>query len=96
VLAQKLLFSSSNHGDLSPLLNGYFDTAVGAKREPGSYRRIAKELRVDPQKVLFLSDVAQELDAARAAGMDTVLVVRPGNAAVEATRYKTVHNFDEL
>jgi methionine salvage enolase-phosphatase E1 len=35
---------------------------------------------------LFLSDIVDELDAARAAGMQTALCVRPGNAAVDDER----------
>ena len=33
--------------------------------------------------MIFFSDVVRELDAARAAGCSTRLVVRDGNAAVE-------------
>ena len=33
VHAQKLLFGYSTFGDLTPLFSGYFDTAIGAKRE---------------------------------------------------------------
>jgi enolase-phosphatase E1 len=79
VLAQRLLFSSTPHGDLTPDLDGHFDTAVGAKRESASYGRIASALGVEPGCVLFLSDVSAELEAARAAGCQTALVVRPGN-----------------
>ena len=46
VLAQKLLFANSTAGDLSRFLSGYFDTAVGAKREAVSYRRIVEALRL--------------------------------------------------
>ena len=75
--AQKLLFAHSDAGDLSGLFAGNFDTAIGGKREVESYRRIANELKLLPADVLFLSDVIEELDAARAAGMRTVLLDRP-------------------
>lgn len=74
--AQKLLFGHSTAGDLRPLFSGYFDTAVGGKREAGSYRNVLGELGLPGDQVLFLSDVVEELDAAREAGMDTVLVDR--------------------
>ena len=55
---------------------GYFDTTSGHKRDPDSYRLIADRLDRQPADVLFLSDVVEELDAAREAGMRTVLLDR--------------------
>lgn len=77
IAAQKLLFAHSDAGDLSGLFAGHFDTAVGGKREVGSYLRIAQELGLPPVEILFLSDVVEELDAARLAGMRTMLIDRP-------------------
>src|SRR4029434_6236295 len=37
VLAQKLLFRYTDHGDLTPFISSYFDTTTGAKRDPKSY-----------------------------------------------------------
>ena len=79
VLAQQWLFRRSTAGDLTPLLSCHFDTAIGAKREPPSYKRIAQAVHLPPAEVLFVSDVAAELDAARTAGLQTALIVRPGN-----------------
>jgi enolase-phosphatase E1 len=76
VAAQRLLFGNSDAGDLLPLFDAFFDTAVGHKREADSYRGIARSLGLAPGDVLFLSDVVEELDAARDAGMRTVLVDR--------------------
>lgn len=76
VRAQKLFFGHSAAGDLSPLFSGWFDTEVGGKRDCDSYGRIATAIRQAPVDVLFLSDVVEELDAARDAGMATVLVDR--------------------
>lgn len=76
VAAQKLLFGHSAAGDLLDVFSGFFDTSVGGKREPQSYRNIIAELGCKPADVLFLSDVVEELDAAREAGMETVLVDR--------------------
>ena len=77
VPAQKLLFAHTDAGDLSRLFSAWFDTAVGSKREADSYARIASELDVPPGAIVFLSDVVAELDAARQAGLRTVLVDRP-------------------
>jgi enolase-phosphatase E1 len=78
VEAQQLLFRHSTAGDLSPLFQAHFDTRVGGKREPRSYGQIAAALTLPPAAILFLSDVAEELDAARAAGLATLQIVRPG------------------
>ena len=76
VAAQQLLFWHSIAGDLRELFSGYFDTAVGGKRDAQSYRNVLGALQREPAQVLFLSDVVEELDAAREAGMETVLVDR--------------------
>src|SRR5262249_52425228 len=65
VQAQTLLFRYSEAGDLTPFLSDYFDTTSGPKKEPASYQRIARSLLIAPERILFLSDVAAELDAAR-------------------------------
>lgn len=76
VPAQKLLFSHTQSGDLTPLFCDYFDTEVGHKRVADSYRLIADKLDRAPESIYFLSDVVEELDAAREAGMQTVLLDR--------------------
>ena len=76
VAAQQLFFTHSDAGDLTPLFAGWFDTEVGNKRDPASYAYIAAAIGVPPPEILFLSDVVAELDAARAAGMQTTLVDR--------------------
>jgi enolase-phosphatase E1 len=76
VAAQQLLFAHTDAGDLTPLFDAFFDTEAGHKREAGSYRTIAGRLGVAGDDVVFLSDVVEELDAARDAGLRTVLVDR--------------------
>lgn len=76
VPAQKLLFSHTREGDLTPFFCQYFDTEVGHKRVADSYRLIADRLDRSPESIHFLSDVVEELDAARDAGMHTVLLDR--------------------
>ncbi len=101
VAAQKLFFGHSEAGDLSGLFSGWFDTEVGGKREVASYRRIAQEIGRAPDEIVFLSDVVEELDAARAAGLDTVLLDRRQDYAVprtgEATRgHRRAESFDQI
>jgi len=76
VPAQRLLFGNSDAGDLLPLFDAFFDTEVGHKRDADSYRLIADRLNRSAERILFLSDVVEELDAARDAGMRTVLLDR--------------------
>jgi 2,3-diketo-5-methylthio-1-phosphopentane phosphatase len=83
VEAQQLLFRHSVFGDLTAYITGYFDTRTGVKTGSASYAAIAAAMNVRPDEAFFLSDVVRELDAAREAGCETGLLVRPGNAPVD-------------
>jgi enolase-phosphatase E1 len=96
VLAQKLLFSATPGGDLTPFIRSYFDTTTGPKREPASYGKIAAAVGVSPANVLFISDIPQELDAARGAAMQTALCVRPGGAEPANGHHPVIRNFDSV
>ena len=91
VPAQQLLFAHTTDGDLAPLMSGWFDTRTGGKREAESYRRILEEIRREPGDAVFLSDVVEELDAARDAGFDTVLVDRTEDYPTPRTDDKDTH-----
>jgi enolase-phosphatase E1 len=96
VLAQRLLFGSSNAGDLTRLLDGYFDTGVGSKMAVESYTTIASQLRIDAGALLFVSDVTAELDAAHTAGLRTALCIRESVHAPAVQDHPTVCTFDEI
>ncbi len=97
VLAQKLLFTYTEFGDLSAFISAWFDTKVGAKKEAKSYERIASELGVEPGEVAFLSDITAELAAARTAGMQTILSLRPGNHPQEGSEsFTSIDSFAGL
>jgi enolase-phosphatase E1 len=83
IAAQKLFFGHTAAGNLLPMLDGFYDTTTGPKREAESYRRIAIEIGTAAGEILFLSDVVAELDAAKSAGMETGLMLRPGNAPTD-------------
>jgi len=93
VPAQKLIFGFSLAGDLTPMISAYFDTSVGHKREVRSYRNIVEALKTSPQDVTFFSDIAEELDAARAAGLATVQVFREGLAP---SKHRAITSFEEV
>ncbi|MFO7602650.1 MAG: acireductone synthase [Gammaproteobacteria bacterium] len=78
VYAQKLLYGHTRYGDLTPLFSGYFDTRIGAKTDSAAYHAIVREIGLPAEALLFLSDIEAELDAARAAGMQTCCLVREG------------------
>ncbi len=94
--AQRLIFGHSTAGDLTGLLDGYFDTRVGPKREASSYRSIAGSLGAPPGTLLFLSDVEAELDAAAEAGFATCQLVRATDGTVASTRHATAADFTEV
>ncbi|XP_062090451.1 probable bifunctional methylthioribulose-1-phosphate dehydratase/enolase-phosphatase E1 1 isoform X1 [Humulus lupulus] len=97
-LAQRLIFGKTNHGDLRKYLSGFFDTTVGNKRETRSYIEITESLGVDkPSEILFVTDVSQEAVAAKAAGLEVIISIRPGNGPLpENHGFKTVNSFLEI
>ncbi len=101
VPAQRLFFGFSDAGDLNGLFSGNFDTEIGGKREAASYTRIAEAIGIAPADILFLSDVVEELDAARDAGLRTVLLDRindyPTPRTGEATHgHARVEDFGQI
>ena len=97
VLAQKLLFANTEVGDLTHFLCGYFDTNIGAKTDQESYRQIANEFHLPAAEVLFISDVTAELDAAKRAGMRTLLCMRPGNLSQQEKHgHGIIGSFSEI
>ena len=96
VLAQQLLFAHTEAGDLTHLIESYFDTATGPKTATDSYKDIALALRQSEPEVLFISDAVAELNAASVAGMQTLLCVRPGNSFQIAGPHQVIRSFDEV
>jgi enolase-phosphatase E1 len=97
VLAQKLLFAHTNAGQLTQLIDAYFDTTTGPKTAAQSYRRISAELQLKPTQLLFISDVTAELEAATDAGVQTALCIRPANAPQPGVnQQRLIRSFDEV
>lgn len=94
--AQKQLFAHLPEGDVTPLFSGFFDTNVGAKRDAGSYRTIATAIGLPAGDLLFLSDIAAELDAAHAGGWRTCQLVRPQDGTQPAPRHQQARDFDAV
>jgi enolase-phosphatase E1 len=94
--AQKLLFGHTDAGDLTPLFSGYFDTETGTKRDARSYQRIAEAIDLPASEILFLSDITEELDAARTAGMQTTLLARAPGRCTDGSDHRCVADFDAI
>jgi len=76
--AQRLLLAHTTDGDLTPMISHCFDTGIGSKINPASYKRIADCLGLHSEEILFLSDAEPELDTATTADLQAIHVVRPG------------------
>ncbi|QIR15981.1 acireductone synthase [Shewanella aestuarii] len=92
--AQKLLFSHSDAGDLTPKFSGHFDTRTGNKLDKQAYSNICNTISLKPKQMLFISDVIEELKAADAAGLLTAQMVR--NPDQKTAKFKVITSFNEL
>jgi enolase-phosphatase E1 len=96
VPAQKLFFRYSESGDLTSVFAGYFDTETGPKRDAASYARIVEAIGERPEHVLFLSDIVEELDAAKDAGLNTGWLVRPPLTVPAQPSHRAYTTFDAI
>lgn len=94
VQAQQLLFAHTPYGDLTNLFSDYFDTRIGSKRERPAYEHIAAHLGIPAANILFLSDITEELDAARSAGILTCQLVR--DSQIKPGAHPQAPDFDHL
>lgn len=95
VHAQKLLFAHTEFGDLTSLFTDYFDTRIGGKKETLSYQRIAEKIALPTEQLLFLSDIKEELDAAKQAGLNTLQLLRGSDYDGTASHVQ-VNNFAQI
>jgi enolase-phosphatase E1 len=100
IWAQKLFFGFSDYGDLTPWFTDFFDTTIGPKREAKSYGAIVAAIGCHADEILFLSDVAEELDAAKLVGVNTCQLLRVEDYGERrsslAGRHRVVESFGEL
>ncbi|MEQ8999402.1 MAG: acireductone synthase [Coleofasciculus sp. B1-GNL1-01] len=78
IATQKMFFSHTVEGDLTPLIANYFDLTTGSKKEAMSYEKIIDSLELAPNQIVFFSDVPAELVAARQKGLQVIHVKREG------------------
>lgn len=97
IIAQQMLFKYSDQGDMASFITAFFDTETGNKLDKDSYIKIASELNLDASDMVFISDISAELDAASAAGMTSVLSIRPGNKPIEnISNYREINTLDQI
>jgi enolase-phosphatase E1 len=90
-------FAYARGGELASLISGWFDLSTGGpKREVTSYQRIANAIGLPPQRILFLSDHPDELDAAVSAGWLVLGVSRPGEPNSPRPPHRWVASFAEV
>ncbi|WP_040748480.1 acireductone synthase [Nocardia transvalensis] len=90
-------FAFARGGELASLIGGWFDLAnAGAKRDAGSYEKIAGAIGEPPGRILFLSDHPDELDAAAAAGWQVLGVTRPGEPNSPRPPHRWIDTFDAV
>ncbi|NVK37984.1 MAG: acireductone synthase [Gammaproteobacteria bacterium] len=95
VNGQKWFFKYSQEGDLQHLFSGHFDTRIGQKQESAAYANIIQILGKPAEHILFLSDLRQELDAARQAGLQTCQVIREASQPLTSP-HPCVRNFNGI
>lgn len=99
VAAQTSWFGNTPDGDLLPLFSGHFDTEnAGPKKVAASYAAIRATIGVPADRLLFLSDLVKELDAARTDGWGTVGVRREGDEYFDqgVGGHAEIRSFDEI
>jgi enolase-phosphatase E1 len=90
-------FANACGGELASLISGWFDlSTAGPKRESSSYETIAKTIGLAPDRILFLSDHPDELDAAVAAGWSVLGVDRPGEPNSPRPQHRWINSFAEV
>ncbi|MFI6040746.1 acireductone synthase [Nocardia sp. NPDC051321] len=90
-------FEFARGGALSALISGHFDlSTAGGKREPSSYEKIAGTIGVPGDRILFLSDHPDELDAAVAAGWHAIGLARPGEPNPPRPPHRWVDTFADI
>jgi enolase-phosphatase E1 len=94
---QRDWFTTTRGGELASLISGWFDlSTAGAKTESSSYEMIAAATGLSPDRVIFLSDHPDELDAAVAAGWSVIGIDRPGEPNSPRAPHRWVHSFVDV
>jgi enolase-phosphatase E1 len=90
VHAQKLIFSNSPYGDITPFISYYFDSRIGKLDTRTSFCNVANAVHYKPQNIHFFSANPKELLAAQSAEYNVTLVNRSEKSSSD---FRTIMNF---
>jgi len=97
IQTQRLFMNSTNHGELTSCIEGYYDTQTqGSLTNPQSYHDLCiKHLGVNPNEVIFLTKGTHEGHAARLAGIHSFIVISH-NYQLEKYKKEELESFERL
>lgn len=91
---QREMFCHTEYGDLSSYFAGFFDTSCGSNTEKSTFEKIAGLLGYKAHDLVYLGRSGLELDWAAQAGLQTVLLARPGIEAVNGAHQSAPTLYD--
>ena len=71
----KKSFSNTTQGDLNLMIDGHFDTSLGALNEKDTYNKLIEKIGFPKEEILFLTKSGEEGRTAKEAGLPVVLVM---------------------
>lgn len=95
---QMLMFACTEFGSLLHLIDGHFDSKIGAKTNNDTYHRIAQAIQQPPQSIAFFTDDIKEARSAKNVGYKALLVKRERKAftPIESSQFDVTHTFDKV
>lgn len=95
---QMLMFACTEFGSLLHLIDGHFDSKIGAKTANDTYQRIAQAIQQPPQSIVFLTDDAKEARSAKNSNYRVLLVKRERKtfSPIEHAQFDVINSFDKL
>lgn len=95
---QMLMFACTEYGSLLHLIDGHFDSKIGAKTSNETYHKIAQAIQHPPQNIAFFTDDAKEARSAKNVGFKVMLVKRDKKAfsPIETAQFDVINSFDKV
>jgi len=95
---QMLMFACTEYGSLLHLIDGHFDSKIGAKTANDTYQRIAQAIQLPPQNIVFLTDDVKEARSAKTCNFRVVLVKREKKSfsPIEYAQFDVINSFDKV
>ena len=100
--SQQTLIKKTNHGDLFPFIDTFFDTqSIGESSSPDSFKKLAGKIGISPDKLIYLTKGVHEGRAAKEAGLRSILVISHNHQLKKYTTgeldaFPRIRSFDEL